>query len=351
MNRFFIPFTCTLTGMALFPNLAEANTPASSTRPSIYGQNPSQDQTVRLKRLPRLGMKISELELLWGSGKEDDLRNYLPMSEGNKQGLRGKIFNEGVTRTWHKDPLKLVASFVNDKCVQLLVYVPKETDKEAAIKIMETLMPNITFPGLDNLRNDVKLISKEKNGAYTFSFSTHFNMIFLEAPGLVELPKEDTIPIRNSGDMFNRFLARQEENAEKANRKDLLKKKRTGLTKEEWEILMGPPTNDKTNWKSSKAIEWTSSEFSLRVTFEKGKCNQIILSREQAFAPDDALEFMLKLMPGCRFEKKDIRNPKNVYVLSSVDARKRYKAIWTQHNSGRWHAYAMEIVDNFPGSI
>lgn len=346
MNYLFIPFACSLTGMIPFSSQAET----ASARPSIYGQKSPANQLSKLKRLPRLGMTVQELELLWGPGKQDDLRNYLPLSEPNKIGLRGKIFREGITCSWDKDPLKLVASFVNDKCVNLIVYLPKDTDKESAVKIMQTLMPNITFLEMDKLGKGRKLISKEKEGAYTFAVSPKFNTIYLEAPGLVELPKEETTPIRNFSDMMNRFIIRQEINAEKANRKDLLKKKRTGMTREEWEILMGPPTNEKTNWKSSKAIEWKDIQFSLRVTFEKGKCNQIILFQEYEFPPDDALEFMMKLMPGCRFEKKDIRNPNNVYVLSSVDARKRYKAVWTQHSSGKWQAFAMEIIDNFPGN-
>lgn len=298
-----------------------------------------------LKKKPRLGMTMQELELLWGVSFP---RNMFPLDrklDNNDTDWHafGNLKEKCRFIRWRKENTDINAALFNDRCIALEF---KTTDHSppTAINLAGAMLPGIRFAANPNSTlKSFTAYSTDKDKTYKLQFRNdgYFN---LQSAVLVRqyghTGSQSHIPVTKED--IESIYKTQAQNATAQNRPELIKKSRIGMTRAEINLLMGGPGKQR-QWGDGLwlAEEWRIGDMRFITAYQNDVCYIfVILTRRQMPHP---LAFKLaeSFLDGYRFQLTPRQNLRESFKIYSTDDEKRYQATW----SFGWENYTLEIFD------
>lgn len=287
----------------------------------------SEKELEALKKKGRVGMTRGELDMIWGAGR------FCPVASVDRRGGKEDVdweLYKGVSALskcyeWNKPGMKIVASFIQDRCFALTLNMEDKSLK-AMKEITEVLMPGVKF---------------KWNPAF-MTFYSEDNRYKVQYWG-------SYFEIKDSGAL--RSLKEKGQLTEEA----LKGPSRFGLTLDELKKVLGTGGHDRsessiarkggkgdTDWDLYNAIrpvttaymwEYPKDNYHVTAVFWKGKCIAFDISQNSRINVNQALEKASEFIPAAVFGSLPSTENFTVY---STNLNKGYKLQGWDLNQGAY---------------
>lgn len=283
-----------------------------------------------LKRQPRLGMTVSELDALWGQGREC---RSMPIGDQIKIGVRD-VTELCTYRIWTKDDLKLAAAFIDGKAALIRVDV---FDKRPALarELAAIMLPGFQIPPLQpEAVLPVSLAASGPGRPYLFVCHTGYFDISNPEEFKKTSYKGNVNPQGVHAQAIKRIADLQQKNAVFKRRQELLKQCRIGMTLGAWRLLLGASDRpDGSNAYDRRAAnrKWSMGSFDITGMFYNDYCYAFELSSEKRFTVEELSELVAILMPGMELSVTLLPPPRErsiPKITSKDDPHRHFFVTW-----------------------